>query len=465
MNRWTKSLASYVGLVVVPVFAIGAILVWAPDSSTSETVNQTILRDGGWLGFFSDHLQTPISRLLVQLLVILGFSRICSCVLGKLGQPRVVGEIIAGVLLGKSVLAWVWPGAFSAIFPESSMPQLHFLSQIGLLFFIFVMGLELDLSEVKKRASTVLLVSHVSMAFPFFLGVLISQPLFVPFGPRDHSFVSFALFMGISMSVTAFPVLARILQEKRMTHTPLGTLALACAAVDDITAWCVLAAVIAIIKAGSPLASIAMIGASIAYIALMFGCLRPFLEKVIQPSESENSGMQVYVAAAFIVVFGSALLTEAIGIHALFGAFVAGAVMPRSAWFRSQLILKIEDLSLVVLLPIFSAYTGLRLEVGLLNEGSAWITCLGITGVAIFGKLLGSALAARWSGMSWRESWALGTLMNTRGLMELVVLNIGYDIGVLPPTIYTMLVLMTLITTAMTGPLLSMILAKRDRNT
>lgn len=394
-----------------------------------------------------------------QILTIIIFSSICAYILKALGQTRVIGEMIAGILLGPSVFGLFFPDIFNMIFPAGSMPSLRLLSQVGLLFFMFVVGLELKISNLKNRISAAVIISHVSIVFPFILGAVISLSIYKKYGPTGFTFSSFALFMGIAMSITAFPVLARIIQERKLSNTSLGAMAITCAAIDDVTAWCVLAAIISIVQAEAGQSIFAIIGLVLIYILLMFKVIKPMLQKSLQLNVKNNFSFYQYVLI-LIVLLTSAWIAEYIGIHALFGAFLAGAIMPASLEHRSFKLKKIEKLNAIVLLPLFFAYTGLRMQLGLLNNQEAWFYCILIIVVAIIGKMLGSALAARWTGMSWSDSWALGTLMNTRGLMELVVLNIGYDLGILSATVFTMMAIMAVVTTAMTGPLLTFFLRK-----
>lgn len=404
-----------------------------------------------------------MTNLLIQLSIILVFSRFCALVLKRIGQPQVVGEMLAGLLLGKSLFGFFWPQAFSFIFPSDSMSNLYIVSQLGLIFFMFTVGLDLKVSHLKNRAAAAVLISHVSIFFPFILGSAVAFGLYDSYVPKNFPFSSFALFMGIAMSITAFPVLARILQEKKMTESQLGSMALTCAAVDDVTAWCLLAAVVGIVKAGSVSSAFYILACTLLYVLCMWKIVRPWIAKRLLPVTLDGKFSHSQLAFVFSVLLGSATIAEVIGIHALFGAFLAGSIMPPSQSFRASLIEKIEDLSAVVLLPVFFAYTGLRTQVGLLSDGSGWLACFVLIGIAVVGKMGGSAIAARWTGMSWRDSLGLGSLMNTRGLMELVVLNIGYDIGILSPSIFAMMVVMAIFTTMMTGPLLTLILADKDR--
>lgn len=404
-----------------------------------------------------ENMHHSLALLLVQILVIILVARGVAYLFNKIGQPSVVGEIVAGILLGPSLLGYWFPGTFEALFPPDSLGNLGFLSQIGLVLFMFVIGMELDLKVLSKRAHDAVVVSHASIIIPYALGVGLAYWIYLDMAPPDVPFLSFALFMGIAMSITAFPVLARIIQERGMQRTRLGTVALTCAAADDVTAWCILAAVIAIVKAGSAMSALFTIVASLLYIVFMFMVLRPFLARVGDIySDRESIGKPV-VALLLMVLLASAWATEIIGIHALFGAFVAGVIMPANLSFRKVMINKLEDVSVTLLLPLFFVFTGLRTQIGLLNQGHLWWTCAAVIGVAVLGKFVGSAIAARFTGNSWRDSLTIGALMNTRGLMELVVLNIGYDLGVLAPEIFAIMVLMALVTTFMTGPALDLI--------
>jgi Kef-type K+ transport system membrane component KefB len=325
--------------------------------------------------------------------------------------------------------------------------------------------MELDVSEVRHKAQTAVVVSHSSIVIPYFLGVALALFLYSQLAQPGASFLAFALFIGISMSITAFPVLVRILQDRGIFKTSLGSTATACAAVDDVTAWCVLAFVVAIARATSVSGAAFNLGLVLVFIALMLFVIKPKLPVWLgyQALERPNPSKSV-LAVIFMVVIFSALTTELIGIHALFGAFLAGIVMPTAAGFRDKLVIRVENLSAVLLLPVFFAFTGLRTQVGLLTDPQDWLICLIIIAVATAGKLGGSAVAARLTGMNWRESLQLGALMNTRGLMELIALNIGYDMGILSQRIFTMLVIMALVTTVMTGPLVTLFGKARQAN-
>ncbi len=402
------------------------------------------------------HLDQPLGHLFVQLLVIIAAARGLGYLFTRLGQPSVIGEMAAGILLGPSLVGWLAPEAFAFVFPASSLGTLKLLSQIGVCLFMFVVGMELNVHHVKNRAHTAVVVSHASIVIPYFLGVALAYPLYTRMAAPGTGFTAFALFMGISMSITAFPVLARILQDRNLTQTHLGSTALTCAAVDDVTAWSLLAFVVAIVQATSLAASSLNLLLVLVFVALMVWGVRPLLPKVLGAERLALDEPPKGVLATIVcVVLAAALCTEVIGIHALFGAFLAGAIMPEVGGFRHKLNVRLENFSTVLFLPLFFAFTGLRTQIGLLNGAADWLVCLGIIGVATLGKLGGGALAARLTGMNWSESLQLGALMNTRGLMELIALNIGYDLGILSPRIFTMLVIMALATTALTGPLLT----------
>lgn len=399
----------------------------------------------------------PLAILLLQIITIIVVARIFGFIFKKIGQPTVIGEIIAGIFLGPSFVGMFFPEFSLFLFPKSSLPNLQFISQIGLILFMFIVGMELDLKTLKKKAHEAVIISHASIIFPFALGMTLAFVIYQTYAPTEINFLSFSLFIGISMSITAFPVLARIVQERQLTKTRIGTIVITCAAADDITAWCILAAVIAIVKAGSVVSSIYIIAMAIAYVFLMLKVVQPFLKRLGDIYSHQDTLSKPVVAIFFTTLLISSYLTEVIGIHALFGAFFAGAIMPQNLHFRSAFIEKVEDVSLVLLLPLFFVFTGLRTQIGLLTDISLWQTCGLIVAVAVIGKFFGSAIAAKVVGQSWKDSLMIGALMNTRGLMELIVLNIGFDLGILPPSIFAMMVIMALVTTFMTGPALDLI--------
>ncbi len=406
---------------------------------------------------FNHNLTEPMSVLLLQIIVIIAFARLFGFLFKKIGQPAVIGEIVAGIVLGPSIVGLFFPQINHFLFPAASLGTLNFLSQIGLILFMFIIGMELDLKAIGKQAYGAVIISHASIIIPYTLGMGLAYFIYKEYAPEGITFLSFALFMGIAMSITAFPVLARILQEKGLTRSKLGAMALTCAAADDLTAWCILAAVIALVKSGSSISVLYTIALAVGYVLLMLKVVRPALVRLEHVYANQEKKRTPVIAILFIMLIVSSYITSIIGIHSLFGAFIAGVIMPASFNFRKIVIDKIEDVSIVLLLPLFFVITGLRTQIGLLNEGHLWITFGWILLVAVTGKFGGSALAARMVGQSWKDSLSIGVLMNTRGLMQLIVLNIGYDLGILSPEIFAMMVLMALVTTFMTGPLLDII--------
>jgi len=428
-----------------------------PATAAAQTEAAQSHAPVGGIQMLRENLHAPLSLLLLQLILIVLFARLFGGLFVKIGQPAVVGEMLAGIVLGPSVVGSLFPGVFQFVFPADSLGALRMLSQVGIILFMFVVGMELDVAHLRRKADTAVLVSHISIIFPYFLGVLFSYFIFRSFAPANVAFLSFALFMGIAMSITAFPVLARIIEERNLSGTFLGTTAITCAAVGDVTAWGILAFVVALAKSEGAGGSVLTIGLAIAFIVLMFFVGRPLLGRLIS-ARLPVSGIpsRGTVVGILVLVFGAALFTEVIGIHALFGAFLAGVVLPANVAFRSHLREKLESFSSTFLLPLFFAFTGLRTQIGLLHGWEGWIVCAGLITAATLGKLGGSMAAARWTGMNWHDSFCLGALMNTRGLVELIVLNVGYDLGILSARVFAMTIVMALVTTAITGPLLSL---------
>lgn len=421
-------------------------------------VNQS--SNGQWADFLESlthNLKHPLALLLAQIVTIIMAAKLFGWFCKRIGQPTVIGEMIAGIVLGPSLLGMYFPEFSAILFPAQSLGNLQFLSQIGLILFMFIVGMELDLKMLRQTTNDAIIISHASIIIPFAMGMGLAYGIYESFAPEGIQFVSFALFMGIAMSITAFPVLARIVQERGITKTRLGTIVITCAAADDITAWCILAAVIAIVKAGSVVSSLYTILLALVYVLFMLKFVKPFLARIGNIYTSKQSLTKPITAIFFLTLILSSYATEVIGIHALFGAFMAGAIMPENVKFRMLFIEKVEDVALVLLLPLFFVFTGLRTQIGLLNDPGLWKLTGIIILIAVAGKFVGSAMAARFVGQNWKDSLSIGALMNTRGLMELVVLNIGYDLGVLTPEVFSMMVLMALVTTFMTGPALDII--------
>ncbi len=405
-------------------------------------------------------LKTPL-LVLVEILVVICLSRVMGQVCRIFKQPLVIGEIVAGIMLGPSLLGLIFPAFGVALFPAETLPYLEILSQIGLIFFMFLIGLELNPKYLKGQLDIAILVSHVSILVPFSLGSILALLLYPLVSNNGVSFTAFALFLGAAMSITAFPVLARIITENNLQKSKLGTLALTCAAVDDVTAWCLLAVAIAVTRTNSVSGAIPTIIESLIYIAFMMVVVRWVLEKLETHYKQTGKLSQLLLAGIYVGVVVSALLTELIGIHLIFGAFILGAVMPKNEGLVQEIAEKTEDFVLIFLLPIFFAYSGLKTQIGLIDRPGLWLLCGLILVVAIVGKYVGTYVAARVSGIEKRDASALGWLMNTRGLTELIVLNIGLNFGVISPLLFTMLVIMALVTTVMTSPLLEWTYPKR----
>lgn len=404
-----------------------------------------------------------ILLLILQITLILIVSQLMGRAFEYIHQPRVMGEMVAGIMLGPSLLGWAFPEMWSELFTPDTTPYLNVLSQLGVIFFLFLIGLELDPKLLRDRGHTAVVVSHASIVAPFLLGGLLTVYLFpILFNDTPTMrFSSVALFMGAAMSITAFPVLARILTERNLHKTPVGAIAITCAAVDDVTAWCMLAFVVGFARAEGMGPAVLTAGLSTIYVLTMFFAVRPLLVRLERMFERQGRVSRGVVGVIFVLVLASAGVTEAIGIHALFGAFLMGAIMPKNSRFVVELNDKIEDFVVVALLPIFFAYTGLHTRIGLLNSTELWTLTLLIIFVACAGKFGGSTIAAKACGMTWRESSAIGILMNTRGLMELVILNIGRELGVITEVVFAMMVLMALVTTFLTTPVLAWVYPER----
>jgi len=430
------------------------------DQKTVASTADASAVSSQWNNFLhglANNLHQPLAILLAQIATIIFVARVFGWICSKIKQPVVVGEMIAGILLGPSFVGMHFPEFSANLFPKASLGNLQFVSQVGLILFMYIVGMEISLKTLKDKAYDAVIISHASIFIPFTLGVGLSYFLYAQFAPANVSFSVFALFSGVAMSITAFPVLARIVQERGINKTKLGTISLTCAAADDVTAWCILAALIAFVKAGTFINGLFTVAMAIVYVTVMIKLVRPFLQRLSEKHSSAESVTRPIIAIFFLVLVLSAYTAEIIGIHALFGAFMAGAIMPEAESFRKIFIDKVQDVALVLLLPLFFVFTGLRTQIGLLNDPYMWqITAL-IIFVAVLGKFAGSALAAKYVGQSWKDSLSIGALMNTRGLMELVVLNIGYDLGVLSAEIFAMMVIMAIVTTCMTGPALDLI--------
>ncbi|HZC46706.1 MAG TPA: cation:proton antiporter, partial [Candidatus Acidoferrum sp.] len=400
--------------------------------------------------------QGDLLHVLLALVVVIATARAMGWVFRSAQQPPVVGEILAGIVLGPSLLGRLAPGAEGYLFPPTVGPFLNIIAQVGVILYMFLVGLELDPALLRKRGHSTVAISHASIVAPFLLGATIALYLYPKLSTSDVPFTCFSLFLGVSMSVTAFPVLARILTDRRIHKTRMGAIALTCAAVDDVTAWCMLAFVVSVARAQAT-GAVATVAMALGFIALMILVVRPAMVRLSLLYGNRGRLTQGVMAAIFIALLLSASATELIGIHAVFGAFALGAVIPHDSGMARELTDRLEDIVIVLLLPAFFAYTGLRTQIGLVSGYEHWMMCVLIIAVASAGKFGGSVIAARVTGLNWRDSSALGVLMNTRGLMELIVLNIGLEMNVISPTLFAMLVIMALVTTFATTPILHLI--------
>jgi Kef-type K+ transport system membrane component KefB len=405
-----------------------------------------------------------VFHVLLTLAAMVGLGFLLGRLFRVVRQPPVIGEVIAGLCLGPSLLGAISPEAMHMLIPPASIdPQGHviaalkMIAQLGVILYMFVVGLELNANKLKDQIQAAVIISHVSIIAPFLLGAILALWLHPIYSPAGVTFTSFSLFLGVAMAITAFPVLARILMDRRMEGTRLGTIAMACAAADDATAWCLLALVVGIVKT-EVADAFRIAGTCLAFIGCMFLVVRPLLHTWCNRMDERPEPLPQYVLILGLVgVLLSALATEVIGIHAIFGAFLAGAMIPHKSRLANELNIRLRDSVTIILLPAFFAFTGMRTQIDLVTGKENWLACALIIFVAILGKFGGTVAAARVAGIGWRDSAALGTLMNTRGLMELIVLNIGLDLGVVSPTLFAIMVLMALVTTIATSPILSVL--------
>ena len=398
-----------------------------------------------------------MTLLLLQTGVIMLVTLACGWLACQVRQARVIGEMLGGILLGPSFFGRLFPHAFAAFFPSQSLQPFEILSAIGLILFLFIIGTELELEQLYRHRATALLTSGVSILFPFLIAIALAVPLRARFAPPGISSLIFTLFLGVAMSITAFPVLARILEERRLLGTTIGTTAIFCAAIDDVVAWSLLALTLALMGAnGRPATLPLRIVGLVLYLAVMLFVVRPLAFRLLRKQGDKVMSTGV-LGLTLVGVFASAATTDALGVHPLFGAFLAGVCLPRNQRWQASLRTRLDSLVSVVLLPLFFAMTGMRTRIDLLNSGSVWLWAGVVLVAAIAGKMGGAVLAARCTGQSWTFAFALGVLLNTRGLVELVVLNVAYEVGVFSPTLFTMLVLMALTTTIITTPLLGLL--------
>ncbi|RYZ77501.1 MAG: cation:proton antiporter [Proteobacteria bacterium] len=403
------------------------------------------------------HLELDLREVIssfLTLLIVVSVARFFGLLFRKMGQPSVMGEVLGGIVLGPSVLGAVAPQFSGAAFNPEALAFLKTIAEIGIVLYLFVMGLEIDLPRLRKSARSAVSVSLISIVLPFLFGFLLSYKIHGLYAPPGIAPTAFGLFVGVSLSITAFPVLARILSDSPLHRTSLGDLALTCAAIDDIVAWCLVAVITGILS--SSLSGAGMtIALTVVYIALMMLVVKPLVASLLPKLEKEAERLpQALLAVAVLGALASAAVTDLIGIHAFFGAFLFGAVIPHDSLIAREIPERLQDFVAILFLPAFFALTGLKTQLGLLATTADWMICLAIIGLAIAGKFGGAFAGAKFAGKTNREASILGILMNTRGLVELIVLNIGLQVGILTPTLFTMLVIMALVTTFMTGPLL-----------
>lgn len=391
-----------------------------------------------------------LSHVLLTLIAVVALGQLLARLFRYIGQPPVIGEVVAGIMLGPSLLGRAWPEASAFLMPPEVAPYISVIAQLGVILYMFLVGLELNPAVLKEGAGRTLAISHASMAAPFVAGAALGYFLYPELADTGATFTSFALFMGVAISVTAFPVLARILSDRKMQSTPLGITALGAAAAGDVTAWCLLAFVIGVSKAavGGAVVTLAL---TALFVAVMLVVVKPLFGRWLRRYDEEPL-TPTAMAIVFVAVLASAAATEAIGIHALFGAFLLGAIIPHDSKIAHAFGHKLEDVVTVLLLPAFFASVGLRTEIGLISGLENWLVCGLIILVATASKFGGTYAAARLAGIDRQNAAGLGALMNTRGLMELIVLNVGLELKVISPALFAMMVLMALATTAMTGP-------------
>ncbi|MHB8391365.1 MAG: cation:proton antiporter domain-containing protein [Acidobacteriaceae bacterium] len=407
-----------------------------------------------------------MTLLLLQMTVVLLVTVACGWLARKLGQARVIGEIIGGILIGPSVFGRFTPHWSATLFPPASFNAFDILSTVGLILFLFLIGMELDYGHLYKQRATAVMASGMSIVFPFAMGAILAHSLRIRFAPHGIGNVPFVLFLGISMSITAFPVLARIIEERHMQGTALGTTAILCAAVDDVVAWTLLAIALALIghDGGSASLPLRLLGLAV-YLFVMIVVVRPLAAWVVKKRLRTTDLPLEMLGVVIAITLASAAATEAIGVHPLFGAFMAGVCFPRVERWQTAMRAKLDMVVSVLLLPLFFALTGMRTRLDLLNGSRVWFWAGIVLIAAVFGKMGGAALAARWNGQSWKDAAALGALLNTRGLVELIVLNIAYNVGAFTPTLFTMLVVMALVTTMITTPILDLLGVKNAERT
>jgi K+:H+ antiporter len=453
-----STLRLVIGYTIMLAIAVGLFLLirWYGESLKPFSAAETTVGKSVAVAAKSDILL----HVLLALAAIIILGRSLGKLFSYLGQPRVIGEMVAGIMLGPSLLGRISPATMDYVLPKDVAPYLGIIAQIGIVLYMFLIGIELNAGLLRSRAHATVAISHASILAPFLLGAALALWLFPTLAPAGVPFTSFALFMGVAMSITAFPVLARILSDRHMERTTLGVIAISCAATDDVTAWCLLAFVVGVARAevGGAFRTVLL---AFGFILVMFVVVRPIAIRLIGTEPGPRRASRV-TTRLLVAVLLSACAAEWIGIHAIFGAFLLGAVIPHDSEVAREFTHKLQDIVKILLLPAFFAYTGMRTQIGLVSGTTEWLICGAIILAATAGKFGGTYIAAKLTGLDWRTSAALGVLMNTRGLMELIVLNIGLELGVISPTLFAMMVLMALVTTISTTPILHLLKAERD---
>lgn len=452
-KRTPRHYAVAYGLAVVLPAVLALLMLASGTGTATGPVPVPSVREGAG----TEVPATPL--LLLSITAVVALAHLGGALFGRMGQPRVIGEMAAGIVLGPSLLGAVWPEIYRALFPGAVMPYLNLLAQFGLAFFMFLVGLELRGDLLRGRARTALVCGQASVAIPFALGVALALLIYVPLAAAPVEFPVFALFVGAALSVTAFPVLARILLERGLFHTPTGALTVTCAAIADVTAWLLLAVAVTMAKGSSPAEALRTLALTAAFAAVMVGVVRPLLAGLLRRGLSQEATLPVVIVGLLV----SGLLTELIGIHLIFGAFLFGVLFPRDGDVRLRRVReRTQDFTTSFLLPPFFAFVGLNTQIGLLGrEPAMWAWCLLILAVAVAGKVGGVLAVARPLGVPGPEALRLGVLMNCRGVTELVILSIGLGLGIITQALFTMLVIVALVSTAATAPLLGL-LDRRD---
>jgi Kef-type K+ transport system membrane component KefB len=424
-------------------------------------------------------LEAHLVMVLLELIVIIGVARGVGVLFKRMGQPMVVGEILAGMILGPSVLGKIEMALWGAhpisefVFNREVNEIFQILKELGLVFLLFIIGMEFDFSHLKTKGRSALAISAAGLVLPFALGFGLAW-LILPY--LDHGTAAntmspdayalgFALFMGTAMSITALPILGRMMMEWGVTRTRMGAITITAAAMDDAVGWILLGAVASAVAAGfSLLGTVKTVAMVIGYALFAIYVLRPVLVRFVNWDLKRNKGHVGMNAMAILIVmlFLSAIATSKIGIFAIFGAFILGTLFSDQHEFRKSLARQWQNFIFVFFLPIFFTYTGLRTDMGALHSNTMWLIAAAVIGAAIFGKFFGCAVAARWSGFGWRESTIIGAMMNTRALMELIVINVGYNLGVIPQSVFTMLVMMAVLTTIMTTPIVTRLIRNTE---